>query len=1119
MASRDSVSCAKLRLAQRDKAVLAFGLALALSLAVSLGAQTTPAMARPPAAQGFKVPGVVHGSITVKGAVQRGAAVTVTSAVTGQKYSAFSDSLGAYSIAVPRTGPYFVSVQFGNFPPLGREVVVNSVAYDQRADFSLINDGSGTESPVGLQSLYPMWPPSELSPLSTSGTNFNSNVQLQTSSTINFANVAVPAFVGDPQFSSTAFSIDGQGAAASPYVAMSALMEGAFESGPTVQNGIPPGGNSPTGYGELAILSNSQNSQSLHGMVYWDGGNSALNARPFLLAGQPIPNPSYYSNGYGMVLTGQPFLPRLLKPSPRDFFLFTFAGQQSKTLVNDYGVVPTELEREGNFSQLTGPTGGLIPIYPLGRSTPFPGNIITTPLDPIAQKLLQYIPEPNVQGSSLNYHLLTTQEIHGYTLGLRYQHGFGAPASSSGQLATTSSGSFNRYLNLNFLLNHLDSEIVNLFPILGGEELTPGYSFTGSYMFGNTKRISIVNLTSNRSDFQIHNLFTGKEDVATELGFQGIMPNVPVNSNSFNYGFPSFVFSGFSGFTQTQPASILTQSIALSSVTAWSLGSHTIRVGGDFRRIELNLFGGSNATGTLIFSGLYSQQPGTSGSQQVAPSGSALADFLQSYPGETTIESPNQKYYMRQNDWQAGVRDDWRALPNLTLFAGLRYNSYSPFAEKYDRLATLDYTPTSPYPVQVFPYGTGYNSGEKYPRTLVEPERNNFSPHVGFAWQPRMNTVVRGGYGIYYTVGQYGSFIQNLGYQPPFANVQANGNGIYEYSNNGGPPEYAVFTSTENAFVNQGGDGNYAINRNYRLPYIQVWFADVERVLPLQIVVDATYTGSKGTRLDAITAPGSFNQDGIPILFFDYENSVAFSNYNALVLTATKRLQNGLAFGAVYTYSHAIDDASSINAASPVVAQNPDDVLAEEGNSNFDIRHQLFGSFLYELPFGPNMPYLNGANWLSHALGDWSLAGTFAVATGLPITPNIAASAAEVERGTHGSVRPNRVPGISITAGGGHLNQWFNTAAFSTDFADGQLYGNASRNSIPGPGLINIGLSLSKTLLFNDTRSLELRATANNALNNVQYGTVNAQFDSPTVGQVTSTQSMRQLTFLARFRF
>jgi hypothetical protein len=135
MASRDSVSRAKRRFAQHDKAGIAVGLTLALSLAVSLDAQTTPAMARPAAAQGLKVPGVIHETITVKGAVRRGDAVTVTRAVTGQKYSAFSDPLGAYSIAVPRTGPYFVSAQFGDFPPLSREVVVNSVAHKNQIGY------------------------------------------------------------------------------------------------------------------------------------------------------------------------------------------------------------------------------------------------------------------------------------------------------------------------------------------------------------------------------------------------------------------------------------------------------------------------------------------------------------------------------------------------------------------------------------------------------------------------------------------------------------------------------------------------------------------------------------------------------------------------------------------------------------------------------------------------------------------------------------------------------------------------------------------------------------------------------------------------------------------------
>jgi hypothetical protein len=90
----------------------------------------------------------------------------------------------------------------------------------------------------------------------------------------------------------------------------------------------------------------------IHGLVFWNGGNSALNADPFLLAGQPSPNPSYDSNGYGLVITGHPFLPGITRPSNKDSVSFSFAGQIATTLVNDYATVPTALERAGNFSVL-----------------------------------------------------------------------------------------------------------------------------------------------------------------------------------------------------------------------------------------------------------------------------------------------------------------------------------------------------------------------------------------------------------------------------------------------------------------------------------------------------------------------------------------------------------------------------------------------------------------------------------------------------------------------------------------------------------------------------------------------------------------------------------------------
>jgi trimeric autotransporter adhesin len=1064
--------------------------------------------------------GVIHGTVMVETIPRGGVTVIVTNPVTGSRSTTITDAAGAYSVTIPQDGEFFVRAGLEGFSAAGGKAVLSAAVREQRVDFSFEKKtAAASQNLASTKNLAGLWPSPEFSPIASSGFGFNTNVQIQTSSSLSTASVPIPSFPGDLYFSNDSFIVNGQGATLIPYVVMAGLMENDFENGPELQDPSQYAGevgnffgNGPSGGGFSAVISTNLNQP--HGLVYWTGGNSALDARPYVLVGQPAPNPSYSSNSYGMVLTGKPFLPGLTKPSNRDFVLLTYAGESLRSLVNQYGVVPTVRERNGDFSQLVGPTGEPVLIYPPNETNiPYPNNTIDTPFDPIAMAMLPYIPEPNVPGAVLNYHLLTTQGTHSNTLGFRYNHSFGnSGASIPGQFAN-SAHALNQSFSLNFNLNELATDVVNLFPQLGGKQSTEGYALTAGYTIGKGSLISNLAVTSNRSGFEVRNFYTNSQDIATQIGLQG--PGAPVNSNSFNYGLPSLVFSGFSGFTQTQPASILTQTIAVSNTTAWVHGSHDVRFGGDARRIELNFFGGANATGTLIFTGAFTQAVGMSGGNQVAPSGSAFADLLVGYPQEVTIESPAQKAYTRQNDWQLFIRDDWRALPNLTFLAGLRYTYFSPYAEKNDRLSTLDYVPGSVdqiAPVQ--PYGIGPISGAKYPRTLIYPERNNFSPHLGFAWQASSNTTVRGGYGIHYTVGQYGSFIQYLAYQPPFATVLNEGNFFYEFNN-----KYIPFFSTANAFTGQAGAGNYAVNRNYRVPYVQVWTMDVEQELPSQMVLDASYIGAKGTRLDVVTAPGDLNQGPFQALFFDYEDSTAFSNFNGLNVTLTRRLQRGLALGATYTYSHAIDNASSINAGTPVVAQNWQNLLAEEGNSSFDIRHQVYGSFLYELPFGPNMSYWSSGSWISHLLGRWSIAGVFAVATGVPLTPNITASVAEVERGTHGSVRPNRNFGVPITAGGGHAAHWFNTAAFSTKFSPGQLYGTASRNSIPGPGLINISLSLSKMFLLGDSRSLEFRSTATNALNNVQYGTVNTSFDSPTVGQVTSTQPMRQLTFLGRFRF
>jgi hypothetical protein len=253
-------------------------------------------------------------------------------------------------------------------------------------------------------------------------------------------------------------------------------------------------------------------------------------------------------------------------------------------------------------------------------------------------------------------------------------------------------------------------------------------------------------------------------------------------------------------------------------------------------------------------------------------------------------------------------------------------------------------------------------------------------------------------------------------------------------------------------------------------------------------------------------------------VLFNYEQSSAFSNFNAGTVRLRKRLSSGISMGAYYTYSHSIDDAGSVGGTSTVVAQNWQNLLAEEGNSSFDLRHQVSGDYLYELPFGKDKEFLSGGGVASKITEGLSVSGTFSFVSGLPLTPTFQASVADVARGTAGTTRANRVPGVSPTAGGGSRDEWFNTSAYSAMEPTNGI-GDAPRNSLRAPGKVVNAMSLSKTMQLGDTRNLEVRATANNVFNTVQYSQVDTNRSSPTFGEITSAATMRQFNFVARFRF
>jgi trimeric autotransporter adhesin len=1102
--------------------------------------------------------GVLHGHIKSGPVPMPGVSITATNTLTGKKYTTTTDVTGAFAMSIPQNGRYVLKTDLAAFAPVTKEALLNATSHDQTVDFEIVlasraeqatqQEARSTRqySGTGAQAL-------NLANALSGALDASAN----NGGALGSTGAQLPTLAGNNDFSSNdSVTVSGQAGVTNPFAGINTdqLREDLEDRQQQQSLSQTPGQNSDSGrgaggagfgggggFGGGRIISLGPGGgggrlgnfrhfrpDQPHGAFFWNGGNSALNALPFSLQGQPIDQPPYNSNNFGLTLIGEPFIPKLTKPSTKDTVFFTLSGQRTSAPVQtQYANVPTSAERNGDFSGLISKDGTQIPIYDPTTGAQFPGNAI--PQERISQQaraLLNYLPPPNLPGATQNYFLLQTQETNTTQLGTRYIRTIGNNGGGQRLPAFLTQFSNQKGLrqnvNLNFNYTHNASDNVTIFPQLGGKTFSNGYSLQTGYTIGYGRLTNNFSVGWNRSDGETTNFFTNSQDIATQLGIHDFSGQA-ITSNPLNYGLPNIVLSQFTGLSETQPSVRIQQTISFSESSSWRHGKHNFRFGADYRRIHLDMLSSPNTTGTFYFTGYNTQNPNTrnqtSGqTSSTVSSGSDFADLLLGLPQETTIQAPLQKAYTRANAWDIFAQDDFRARSNLTLLYGLRYEYFSPYAEKYDHLAMLQPLNNFTSVTSVLPNAPGF------PHTLIYPYRLGFSPRLGFALRAMKDTVIRGGYGINYTNAQYGTIIRSLVYQPPFANVQTNEqtSGANISLANGLAPANSTHTLLP----------TFSVNPHYKLPNVQVWNLDVQRTMPWGIVLNVGYNGAKGTHLDITTAPRD-PSTGDPIggVFFNYEDAPGFSNFNAATVRLRKRLQKGVSLGATYTYSHGIDNAGSIGGTSTIVAQNWLDLRAEEGNSSFDQRHKVNGDYTFELPFGPDKAYLNNGNWASHAFSNILVTGSFGFATGIPLNPTYTASSADVARGTAGSLRPDRVLGTSVTAGSGSRYQWFNTTAFTVPIAPcpvsvtpcpvstPPVYGSASRNSIPGPGTISNNMSLSKTVQMGETRSFEMRATATNVFNTIQYSGVNSSIDSRAAGQVTSVANTRQFTFLARYRF
>jgi hypothetical protein len=552
-------------------------------------------------------------------------------------------------------------------------------------------------------------------------------------------------------------------------------------------------------------------------------------------------------------------------------------------------------------------------------------------------------------------------------------------------------------------------------------------------------------------------------------------------------GSPTITIGGTSGFDYvgaTQPAGRTDTTGHLTDSLNYTVGRHQLKIGGEYRRAVLDVAYFNNVRGTFNFDG--SRGPWSADSS-VSNLLKSLSDFLAGEPSNSsgaTINrgAPEPTYQISSADWW--VHDTFQMSPQLSLNFGVRYDYYGLVHD--DKGILTNFIP-----------GQGFVTGQLYPKQLTD-----FAPRVGFAYSPSWakRIAVRGGYGFFYDV-------QALN---PFASATAqNGAATGVAYNPGGPNPVYVLNAKNVVFAPGvpvfGGTvpvppfGAFGINQGYRSPSVQNFNLNVQTQLTSSTLLQMGYVGSQGRHLLVLE---DINQliNGIRPLAQQYPqlaainqlNTAANSYYNSLQTSLRQQFWKGLAANLNYTWSHAIDTASTYT-----TPENSYNLTLDRGASTFDTRHIVTGFVSYEAPqFAPFAPRLTKG---------WQFNSLITATSGSPF--NILAGRNQSGTGENKD-RVNLVgdPYANIPVlTGTQAVQYFNPAAFS--LAPAGTYGNMGRDALYGPGLGAVDFSIFKRTPITERIMSEFRVEILNLFNRNNWANPNVTFTSGSFGRLTNTRN------------
>ena len=815
--------------------------------------------------------------------------------------------------------------------------------------------------------------------------------------------------------------------------------------------------------------------------------NSAWDARTFSVTGANVTKPAY-ANGRGSVMFGGPLrIPKLVGASRRIMFTFDYQAQRNRTgTISDPVDMPTALERTGDFSRTT-VQGAAVTIYDPITGSPFPGNKIpANRIGAASTALLKYFPNPDLASATQNYQTSWSGRNNSQNINSRV---------SNIKLDTKDT--------INGSVGYQGSSSIspNLFQFI---DTGAGRGINANLAWSRTITTRVINnlrYTFSRSRQLSSPYFANRANVAADLGIAG------TSQNASNWGPPNLSFTNYAGLTDGNYSLNRNQTSALGESLTWVHGLHNFSFGADYRRQQNNQLADNNGRGTYTFNGSVTSYLVNGVAQ--ANTGYDLADFLLGSPATSSIRYGNPDKYFRGSGYDFFVNDDWRITAKFSLNFGIRWDYATPVTELYNRLVNLDIAPGYTAAVAVQPGQSGAWSGQ-LPDSLIHPDRTNFSPRLGFAWRPlnKGSLVVRGGYGAYYNTSVYNIIAGNMAQQPPFAQA------LSVSASAANPLSIATGFL---AASNQSLSSTYAIDPNYRIGYAQTWTLSVQHDLPLGMFATANYLGTKGTRLDQQFIPNSVAPGAAVSLLphnFTYETSNGNSIYHAAQFQLNRRFRSGIMANAGYQFSKSIDNAGTggRGQGNTPVAQNWLDLAAERGLSSFDARHNLSLQFQYSTGMGQSGGTLvNG--WKGALMKDWTISGNVSVRSGNPFTATVGGNRSQVSGTAVSNTLRADATGLPVEASG----LLFNTAAFSAPLSGD--WGNAGRNTIPGPTTFSLNGSLGRIFRIGERRSADLQFQAQNLLNHVTITNWGTVLGSTNYGLASSAAGMRKMTINLRFRF